>query len=119
MDSLFWAVLVVLVVAALVLLYRKSSGVHVDPSARELDAQNFAKLLVAEIKFYYPHEVDSGQRNNDLYGRLKEQIDKAQQNYASHVEPEIANRTDYFHQELVKQLAEGDVSRLGDGYKSV
>jgi hypothetical protein len=36
--------------------------------------------------------------------------------YDKRVRPEVSGRYDYFHHELVNMLAEGDASRLGDGY---
>jgi len=36
--------------------------------------------------------------------------------YDKRVKPEVANRYDYFHGELVNTLAEGDASKLGSNY---
>ena len=36
--------------------------------------------------------------------------------YARRVAPPVAARHDYFHQELVNTLAEGDSAKLGSGY---
>jgi hypothetical protein len=36
--------------------------------------------------------------------------------YDKRVAPPVAARHDYFHQELVNTLAEGDTSKLGAGY---
>jgi hypothetical protein len=36
--------------------------------------------------------------------------------YDKRVKPEVAQRYDYFHSELVTTLAEGDASKLGVAY---
>jgi len=36
--------------------------------------------------------------------------------YDKRVRPEVAGRYDYFHHELVSALAEGDPTKLGEGY---
>jgi hypothetical protein len=36
--------------------------------------------------------------------------------YDKRVAPPVAARYDYFHQELVNTLAEGDPNKLGEGY---
>jgi hypothetical protein len=80
------------------------------------DARRFARLLVSEIKLYNEQKVSEGRSQNDLYLRLREYIDRSREMYDKRVKPEVAERYDYFHQELVNTLAEGDVAKLGSGY---
>jgi hypothetical protein len=80
------------------------------------DARRFARLLVSEIKLYNEPKVKEGRSNSDLYDRLREDIDRSRQMYNKRVAPPVAARHDYFHQELVNTLAEGDPARLGDSY---
>jgi hypothetical protein len=82
------------------------------------DARRFARLLVSEIKLYNKQKVEEGRADGDLYARLREDIDRSRQMYEKRVAPPVAARYDYFHQELVNTLAEGDPSKLGAGYKS-
>src|SRR2546423_1118529 len=82
------------------------------------DARRFARLLVSEIKLYNEQEVREGRERGDIYERLREAIDRSRQMYDKRVAPPVAARYDYFHQELVNTLAEGDPSKLGQGYKS-
>ena len=44
-------------------------------------AQRFARLLVDEIKLYNQVKVSEGRKNNDLYDRLKEDIEKSRITY--------------------------------------
>ena len=92
--------------------------IEVSEDERRLhnDARRFARLLVSEIKLYNEPKVREGRSNGDLYDRLREDIDRSRQMYDKRVAPPVAARHDYFHQELVNTLAEGDVAKLGQSY---
>jgi hypothetical protein len=77
------------------------------------DARRFARLLVSEIKLYNAAKVNDGRRNHDLYERLKDEIDRSRKVYDKRVSPAVAARFDYFYDELVQTLAEGDPAKLG------
>ena len=80
------------------------------------DARRFARLLVSEIKLYNEQKVADGRNEGDLYQRLREYIDRSREMYDKRVKPEVAQRYDYFHNELVSTLAEGDEAKLGSAY---
>ena len=80
------------------------------------DARRFARLLVSEIKLYNEQKVSEGRSEGDLYPRLREYIDRSREMYDKRVKPEVAQRYDYFHNELVSTLAEGDETKLGSAY---
>jgi hypothetical protein len=80
------------------------------------DARRFARLLVSEIKLYNEPKVKEGRSRGDLYDLLREDIDRSRQMYDKRVAPPVAARHDYFHQELVNTLAEGDPAKLGAAY---
>ena len=91
--------------------------VHSDDERRlHNDARRFARLLVSEIKLYNKDKVEAGRQEGDIYERLREDIDRSRQMYDKRVAPPVASRYDYFHQELVNTLAEGDPSKLGADY---
>ncbi len=92
--------------------------VEVGDEERRLhnDARRFARLLVSEIKLYNEQKVREGRSQGDIYERLREDIDRSRQMYDKRVAPPVAARYDYFHQELVNTLAEGDSSKLGHSY---
>jgi hypothetical protein len=92
--------------------------IEVDEAERgtHTKARRFARLLVSEIKLYNEDKVKKGREAGDLYDRLKEAIDRSREMYDKRVEPPVASRFDYFHYELVNDLAEGDQNRLGSGY---
>ena len=80
------------------------------------DARRFARLLVSEIKLYNEQKVKEGRDGNDLYERLREAIDRSREMYDKRVQPPVAAKFDYFHYELVSNLAEGDSNKLGTSY---
>lgn len=92
--------------------------VEVGEDERRLhnDARRFARLLVSEIKLYNEQKVKEGRSEGDIYDRLREDIDRSRQMYDKRVAPPVAARYDYFHQELVNTLAEGDSGKLGSSY---
>ncbi len=92
--------------------------IEVSEEERRLhnDARRFARLLVSEIKLYNEPKVKEGRSHGDLYDRLREDIDRSRQMYDKRVAPPVAARHDYFHQELVNMLAEGDAAKLGGSY---
>lgn len=89
-----------------------------DDEERRLhtDARRFARILIDEIKLYNEQKVREGRAGNDLYKRLREEMDRSRQAYDKRVNPRVAARYDYFHHELINTLAEGDPSKLGDDY---
>jgi hypothetical protein len=78
------------------------------------DARRFARLLISEIKLYNASKVNEGRRNGDLYERLRDEIDRSRKVYDKRVSPTVAGKFDYFYDELVQTLAEGDPSKLGE-----
>jgi hypothetical protein len=92
--------------------------IEVSEDERRLhnDARRFARLLVSEIKLYNEQKVKEGRDGNDLYERLREAIDRSREMYDKRVQPPVAAKFDYFHYELVSNLAEGDANRLGASY---
>ena len=77
------------------------------------DAKRFARLLVSEIKLYNEAQVSAGREHKDLYDRLKDDIERSRRMYQERVAQQIQGRTDYFYEELVKTLANGDPGLLG------
>ncbi len=84
-----------------------------DEETRHEEARRFARLLVSEIKLYNEEEVDQGRASRNLYQRLKEDIDRSREMYEKRISPDIRAARDYFHEELVRILADGDAGVLG------
>lgn len=98
-----------------------AAGVGAPMSEEDADthrkAQRFARLLVDEIKLYNQAKVAEGRKNKDLYDRLKEDIDKSRSTYKKRYGNTVAAATDYFQAELVRSLAEDDISIMGGNFR--
>ena len=79
-------------------------------------AQRFARLLMDEIKLYNQAKVAEGRKKKDLYERLKEDIDKSRNTYNKRYGNTAAAGADYLNQELIRSLAEDDVTLLGPNF---
>lgn len=80
-------------------------------------AQRFARLLMDEIKLYNQAKVTEGRKHKDLYDRLKEDIEKSRGTYQKRYGSTVAGSADYFQQELIRSLAEDDVSVMGANFR--
>ncbi len=80
-------------------------------------AQRFARLLMDEIKLYNQAKVAEGRKHKDLYDRLQEDIEKSRATYLKRYGNTAAASGDYFNQELIRSLAEDDVSLLGKNFQ--
>ena len=76
-------------------------------------ARRYARLLLSEIRMYHEPIVDAGRRSGDLMSRLRGEIDRARRLYEARVPPTVPARAEYFDQELVRTLADGDRTLLG------
>jgi hypothetical protein len=80
------------------------------------DARRFAKLLVSEIELYNKVKVADGRKARDLYKRLKSDIDRSRQTFDKRFGKTVTQQFDYFHDELVRTLAQGEAALLGTDY---
>jgi hypothetical protein len=80
-------------------------------------AQRFARLLVDEIKLYNQAKVAEGRRHKDLYDRLKEDIDKSRGTFQKRYGNTAAASGDYLSHELLRSLAEDDISIMGPNFR--
>ncbi len=79
-------------------------------------AQRFARLLMDEIKLYNQAKVAEGRKNRDLYDRLKDDIEKSRDTYKKRYGSTVAADADYFSVELLRSLADDDVSVMGPNF---
>jgi hypothetical protein len=93
------------------------AGLSAEDADTHRKAQRFARLLVDEIKLYNQAKVNEGRRNRDLYDRLKEDIDKSRATFQKRYGSTVAASGDYFQKEVVRSLAEDDLSVMGANFK--
>ncbi len=104
--------------AAHALLERPDAGAvpalaHADAAVEEdAAARRYARLLVSEIKLYHETAVMAGRRERDLVARLGGEIARARVLYEQRVPAHVLRRADYFHDELLRTLANGDAALL-------
>jgi hypothetical protein len=90
----------------------------VAPTDHEIHkkAFRFAKLLVDELMLYNKEKVALGKKQHDVYALLQEDIDKSRLAYEKKFANTPAAKVDYFHQQMVTQIGEGDAAAIGSGY---
>ncbi len=93
------------------------AGMSAEDADTHRKAQRFARLLVDEIKLYNQAKVNEGRRNRDLYDRLKEDIEKSRATFQKRYGNTAAASGDYFQKEVVRSLAEDDLSVMGANFK--
>jgi hypothetical protein len=93
------------------------AGLSPEDADTHRKAQRFARLLVDEIKLYNQAKVAEGRRSKDLYDRLKDDIEKSRSSYQKRYGNTIAASGDYFQKEVVRSLAEEDVSLMGANFR--
>jgi len=94
-------------------------SVAISPEEEEKhhsDARRLARLLVSEIQLYNAQDVEAGYASADLYGQLKQQIDRSREMYDKRAHPLVPLQYDYFHEEIVQVLAGGEDELLGSSY---
>ncbi len=92
---------------------RLAPGAADSPQRQREDARRLARLLVSEIKLYNEKKVEEGRAKNDLYERLKDDIDRSRQVFEERTPEAIRKEADLFHEELVRILADGRTEALG------
>lgn len=77
-------------------------------------ARRTARLLVSEIRLFHEPAVHQGRRERNLMQRLAPEIEQARKAYNEQVPAIVRSETDFFHQELIRTLAGGDATLLGN-----
>jgi hypothetical protein len=93
---------------AAILAERSDAAAAEDETA----ARRYARLLVSEIRLYHEDAVAAGRRERDLATRLGGEIARARMLYEQRVASRVRQRADYFQDELVRTLANGDPDLL-------
>ncbi|HSK08730.1 MAG TPA: hypothetical protein VK911_04080 [Vicinamibacterales bacterium] len=84
-----------------------------DRLREEESARRYARLLLSEVKLYNESAVEEGCARRDLLARLGPEIDRARRLYEEKIPALAQDRSGWFDEELVRTLAGGDASMLG------
>lgn len=80
-----------------------------------LQAQRFARVRVAEMRLYHAAAVVQGREQGRLYEALRPEVDRGREDYRTQF---LDNNgiPDYLHQELIRTLAQGNPTLMGQDY---
>jgi hypothetical protein len=87
-----------------------------EEQERHLRAQRFARVQVAEMRLYKSQAVKTGRAERDLYGALREDVDRAREAFRQDFLTASPSMVDYIHLELLRTLANDDAELLGPTY---
>jgi hypothetical protein len=90
-----------------------AAGRQQEEERKHEEARRFARLLVSEIRLYNEQAVQAGKISRDIYQRLKDDIDRSREMYEQRVSADVRGSSNYFHDELVRILADGEPDALG------
>ena len=111
--------MIVVIVGAIVISVRlrrrrENEGPQERAERMQRAAQRFSRMLVSEIKLYNEARVARGRQTHDLYGELREEIERSRMMYDK--ANDSLSDHDYFHEALVEILCNGDAALLGADY---
>ena len=88
------------------------------PEERELHvrAQRFARVKASELRLRSSSKVVEGRLKQNLYDLLHDEIEAGRESYRGSFLGKSTTMVDYFHQELVRTLANDDPALLGSTY---
>ncbi|HEU0138651.1 MAG TPA: hypothetical protein VFQ79_03030 [Bryobacteraceae bacterium] len=87
-----------------------------EDQALHLRAQRFARVQVAEIRLHRAEAVRAGRRERQLYFAVKQAVDSARETFRREFVSASPTMVDYLHMELVRTLANDEISVLGPDY---
>jgi hypothetical protein len=99
-----------------VLEFLKTLTPPVARDEKDLRAQRFARVRVAEIQLYHAAQMKSGRAMADVYRALKSQMDAARDAYREKFLTPVNGTADYLHAEFVRTLANNNAALLGPEY---
>ncbi len=90
------------------------------PAAREQDpkvratAERLARVLVGDIELYFPQKAAQGKQGGNLYGLLRDELDRSRHTFLERFGPDVESKHHIFYNTVVGQLCDGDPKRLGN-----
>ena len=102
--------------AVLAFLKTLAPPLRSSPEEKQLRAQRFARVRVAEIQLFHAAAMNAGRASGDVYAALRSQMDAARDAYREKFLTPVNGTADYLHAEFVRTLANDDAALLGPGY---
>ncbi len=90
----------------------------VEEEVVHLRAQRLARKLAAEIRLHESAAIKAGRAAANLYdGAIRDRVDQAREIYRNQFPVEASTEMpDYLHAELIRTLANGDATLMGEQY---
>ena len=83
-----------------------------DPAVKK--ARRVARVLVSDLQLYNEAAVKAAAKSHDFYKRLRDDLDRSYKHYQERVAGLLPDSsTNYFKEELIRQLGGGDPNKLG------
>jgi len=67
-------------------------------------AERLARAILSDVMLYNPQKVRAGIESDDLFDRLRAELEEARVYYESRVDPQVASKTNAFDRALVDVL---------------
>ena len=83
-----------------------------DPKIRAT-AERLARVLVGDIELYFPQKVIQAQQTGNLYGVLREELDRSRATFIDRFGEDVETQHRIFSGTIIQQLCGGDPARLG------
>ncbi|MBP1625882.1 MAG: cheY40H-3 [Holophagaceae bacterium] len=84
----------------------------VDPKVRA-NAERSARVLVGDIELYFPAKVEQGRSSGNLYGLLRDELDRSRASFVERYGEDLERHHRIFLSTVVQQLCGGDSLKLG------
>ncbi|HEU4952302.1 MAG TPA: hypothetical protein VFT46_10120 [Holophagaceae bacterium] len=83
-----------------------------DPKTRAA-AERLARVLTGDIELYFPAKVAQARTAGNLYGLLKDELERSRQTFLDRFGLELESTHGIFKQTVVALLCDGDAAKLG------
>ena len=83
-----------------------------DPKVRSA-AERLARVLTGDIELYFPAKVAQARTTGNLYGLLKQELERSRQTFVERFGAELETDHKIFLETVVTLLCDGDTNKLG------
>ncbi|HET8715286.1 MAG TPA: hypothetical protein VFM16_05650 [Holophagaceae bacterium] len=83
-----------------------------DPKTRAA-AERLARVLTGDIELYFPAKVAQARTAGNLYGLLRDELERSRQTFLDRFGLELESTHGIFKQTVVSLLCDGDATKLG------
>ncbi len=77
------------------------------------NAERSARVLVGDIEIYFPQKVEQGRARGNLYGLLRDELDRSRASFIERYGADVESQHRIFYQTVVHQLCGGDANLMG------